>query len=123
MKPADSLGVGLYSLVEAARLDGASQMRVIFEHMLPAFYSHIIASITLSIPGTILAETSLSFLGLGVQPPSPDWGRMVNEARDSFAQTPWALWAPAGAIAILVIGVNLLSDGLRRVFRYEGQIE
>jgi peptide/nickel transport system permease protein len=48
---------------------------------------------------------------------------MVNEARDSFAQTPWALWFPAGAIALLIIGVNLLSDGLRRIFRYEGGVQ
>ena len=71
----------------------------------------------------IFLTASLGFLGLGVQPPSPDWGRMVNDARDSVTQTPWALWAPAGAIALLVIGVNLLSDGLRRIFRYEGQVE
>jgi peptide/nickel transport system permease protein len=68
----------------------------------------------------IFLITSLGFLGLGVQPPSPDWGRMVNEARDTFDQAPWALWFPAAAIAMLVIAVNLLSDGLRRVFRYEG---
>ena len=65
---------------------------------------------------------ALFVFGLGAPPPSPDWGRMVNEARASYAQTPWAMWAPAGAIALLIIGVNLLSDGLRRIFRYEGQL-
>ena len=70
----------------------------------------------------IFLTASLGFLGLGVQPPSPDWGRMVNEARLSYDRAPWALWFPAAAIATLVIGVNLFADGLRRIFRYEGQV-
>jgi peptide/nickel transport system permease protein len=66
---------------------------------------------------SIFLVSSLGFLGVGVQPPNPDWGVMVKEARIYTSQAPWALLYPACAIAILVIGVNLLADGLKRVFR------
>jgi peptide/nickel transport system permease protein len=64
---------------------------------------------------SIFLVASLGFLGLGVQPPSPDWGLQINEARTHFQQAPWMLLFPAGAISLLVIGTNLMSDGLRRV--------
>jgi peptide/nickel transport system permease protein len=64
---------------------------------------------------SIFLVASLGFLGLGVQPPSPDWGLMVGEARNFFSQASWALLAPAGAIALLVVAVGFLSDGLRRL--------
>jgi peptide/nickel transport system permease protein len=100
--------------VMAARLDGASQMRVIFEHMLPAFYSHIIASITLAIPGMILAETALSFLGLGLRPPVVSWGVLLQDAQNirAVATAPWLL-APAVGVVISVLALNFLGDGLR----------
>lgn len=109
--------------VEAARLRGESTGYILFREMLPGVLPALVVEAALRFSYAIFLTASLGFLGLGVQPPSPDWGRMVNEARDSYSQTPWALWFPAGAIALLVIGVNLLSDGLRRIFRYEGQIE
>lgn len=100
--------------VMAARLDGASQLRVIFEHMLPAFYSHIIASITLAIPGMILAETALSFLGLGLRPPVVSWGVLLQDAQNirSVATAPWLL-APALGVIVSVLALNFLGDGLR----------
>lgn len=100
--------------VMAARLDGASQMRVIFEHMLPAFYSHIIASITLAIPGMILAETALSFLGLGLRPPVVSWGVLLQDAQNirSVATAPWLL-LPALGVVVSVLALNFLGDGLR----------
>jgi peptide/nickel transport system permease protein len=100
--------------VMAARLDGASEARVIFRHMLPSFASHIIASITLAIPAMILAETSLSFLGLGLQPPTISWGVLLREAQNirSIATAPW-LFAPGAAVVLAVIGLNFLGDGLR----------
>jgi peptide/nickel transport system permease protein len=100
--------------VTAARLDGASEARVIFRHMLPSFASHIIASITLAIPAMILAETSLSFLGLGLQPPTISWGVLLREAQNirSIATAPW-LFAPGAAVVIAVIALNFLGDGLR----------
>jgi peptide/nickel transport system permease protein len=100
--------------VTAARLDGASEGRVIFRHMLPSFASHIIASISLAIPAMILAETSLSFLGLGLQPPTISWGVLLREAQNirSIATAPW-LFAPGVAVVIAVIALNFLGDGLR----------
>jgi peptide/nickel transport system permease protein len=100
--------------VMAARLDGASEARVIFRHMLPSFASHIIASISLAIPAMILAETSLSFLGLGLQPPTISWGVLLREAQNirSIATAPW-LFAPGVAVVIAVIALNFLGDGLR----------
>jgi peptide/nickel transport system permease protein len=100
--------------VTAARLDGASEGRVIFRHMLPSFMSHIIAAITLAIPAMILAETSLSFLGLGLQPPTISWGVLLREAQNirSIATAPW-LFAPGVAVVLAVIALNFLGDGLR----------
>jgi len=100
--------------VTAARLDGASQWRVIFGHMLPAFTSHIIASVTLAIPGMILSETSLSFLGLGLREPVVSWGVLLQDAQDirSIATAPWLL-TPALAVVISVLALNFLGDGLR----------
>ena len=100
--------------VAAARLDGASEGRIIFRHMLPSFASHIIASISLAIPAMILAETALSFLGLGLQPPTVSWGVLLREAQNirSIATAPW-LFAPGAAVVVAVMALNLLGDGLR----------
>lgn len=100
--------------VMAARLDGASPRKIMFQHMLPAFYSHIIASITLAIPGMILAETSLSFLGLGLRPPVVSWGVLLQEAQNvrTIATAPWLL-SPALAVVVAVLALNFLGDGLR----------
>jgi peptide/nickel transport system permease protein len=100
--------------VTAARLDGASEGRIIFRHMLPSFASHIIASMSLAIPAMILAETSLSFLGLGLQPPTISWGVLLREAQNirSIATAPW-LFAPGAAVVVAVIALNFLGDGLR----------
>ena len=100
--------------VVAARLDGASEMRIIFRQMLPSFMSHIVASVTLAIPAMILAETALSFLGLGLQPPVVSWGVLLREAQNvrSIATAPW-LFAPGAAVVIAVLALNFLGDGLR----------
>ncbi len=108
--------------VEAARLRGEGLGYILFRELLPGVLPALAVEAALRFSYAIFLQASLGFLGLGVQPPSPDWGRMVNEARGFYAQSPWALWFPSGAIALLVIGVNLLSDGLRRVFRREGQM-
>jgi peptide/nickel transport system permease protein len=100
--------------VTAARLDGASEPRIIFRHMLPSMASHIIASVTLAIPLMILAETGLSFLGLGLQPPTISWGVLLKEAQNirSIATAPW-LFSPGVAVVIAVLALNFLGDGLR----------
>jgi peptide/nickel transport system permease protein len=100
--------------VLAARLDGTGPRRLIFRHMLPSFYSHIIASLTLTLPGMILAETTLSFLGLGLRPPAVSWGVMLQDTQKVavLALYPWLLW-PAAAVIIVVLAFNFLGDGLR----------
>jgi peptide/nickel transport system permease protein len=100
--------------VTAARLDGCKERRVIFRHMLPSMVSHIIASVTLAIPLMILAETSLSFLGLGLQPPTISWGVLLKEAQNvrSIAQAPW-LFIPGAFVVAAVLALNFLGDGLR----------
>ena len=100
--------------VTAARLDGASEGRIIFRHMLPSFVSHIVAAMTLAVPAMILAETALSFLGLGLQPPVISWGVLLREAQNirSIATAPW-LFAPGAAVVLAVLALNFLGDGLR----------
>jgi peptide/nickel transport system permease protein len=100
--------------VTAAQLDGASDIRIIVRYMAPSFASHIIASTTLAIPAMIIAETSLSFLGLGLQPPLVSWGTLLKEAQSvrSILQAPWQLW-PAAAVVVAVLALNFLGDGLR----------
>ncbi len=100
--------------VTSARLDGNNRMRIILVHMVPSFFSHIIASLTLSIPGMILAETSLSFLGLGLRPPIVSWGVLLQESQNirSVSTAPWLL-LPGLAVVIAVLALNFLGDGLR----------
>ena len=100
--------------VMSARLDGASELTTIWRHMVPSFFSHIIASLTLSIPGMILAETSLSFLGLGLRRPVVSWGVLLQEAQNirSVATAPWLL-IPGLAVLVAVLALNFLGDGLR----------
>lgn len=100
--------------VTAARLDGVGQTRVIFGHMLPSFTSHLIAALTLSIPGVILAETALSWLGLGLQRPVVSWGVLLEEATSVrvLAQAPWLL-LPGVLVVVAVLAMNFIGDGLR----------
>lgn len=100
--------------VIAARLDGVDRMSLILQHMLPAMTSHIIASVTLAIPHMILAETSLSFLQVGLRPPVISWGVLLQEAQSLrvVSSAPWLL-LPAVAVIIAVLSLNFLGDGLR----------
>ncbi|MBB4193134.1 peptide/nickel transport system permease protein [Rhizobium aethiopicum] len=100
--------------VIAAHLDGCSRMRIIWRHMVPSFMSHIIASVTLAIPTMILAETALSFLGIGLRPPVVSWGVLLQEAQNILAvsSAPW-LFLPGIAVIVTVLALNFLGDGLR----------
>jgi len=98
----------------AAVLMGASPQRVIVKHLLPSFTSHLIASLTLSVPGMILGETALSFLGLGLRPPVTSWGVLLNEAQNInvVALYPW-LMLPVVPVFVVVLAFNFFGDGLR----------
>ena len=100
--------------VMAAQLAGASQSRVMFRHMLPSFYSHLIASTSLAIPSMILGETALSFLGLGLRPPAVSFGIMLQQAQNPsvVALYPWLMFV-AIPVIIIILAFNFLGDGLR----------
>ncbi|MGQ9625770.1 MAG: ABC transporter permease [Anaerolineae bacterium] len=100
--------------VLAAKLAGASDVRIIFRHLIPATFGHIIVVATLAMPAMILAETALSFLGLGLRPPITSWGVLLKEVQNlqSIALYPW-VFTPAAAIAIAILAFNFLGDGLR----------
>ena len=101
--------------VEAARAVGNPHWRIAVRHILPNVLPQLLVQATLTIAAAIIAEASLSFLGLGQQPPSPSWGSMLNTARSVMSQAPWmALW-PGMAIFTLVLSLNLFGDGLRDV--------
>ena len=97
-----------------AQLDGCGPVRIIFRHMLPSFLSHIIATVSLAIPGMILAETALSFLRLGLRPPTISWGVLLQDAQNPTAITlhPWLLF-PAAFVMLTVLAYNFVGDGLR----------
>ena len=100
--------------VGAAELDGASNLRIIFRYLLPSFMSFIIARLTLAIPGMILGETALSFIGLGLQAPAISWGVLLRDAQAIrvLALSPWLL-LPAVFVVISILAFNFVGDGLR----------
>ncbi len=99
--------------VAAARACGGGPMRVLVVHLLPNLSSPLLIQATVSLGTALLADAGLSYLGLGVQPPHPSWGRMVYEARAFLALDPWPALFPGMAIALAILGFNLLGDGLR----------
>lgn len=99
--------------IEAARASGASNMKIIFRHLIPNCLSTIIVVITLDIPGDIMLESTLSFVGLGVQPPDPSWGSMISEGRKFIRQNVWYSFFPGLAIMLVVLAFNTLGDGVR----------
>jgi peptide/nickel transport system permease protein len=109
------LKVREYDFVQSARALGAGDLRIIFVHILPNAIQPLIVQASLGMAGAVLAEASLSFLGLGVPPPAPSWGSMIEEARDlsTLQAAPHALIFPGLAIAVTVLAFNFLGDGLR----------
>ncbi|MDX0433384.1 ABC transporter permease subunit [Sinorhizobium medicae] len=101
--------------VTAARLDGAGERRIIFRHILPSLTSHILAVVTLAIPTMIVAETTLSFLGVGLKPPVVSWGVLLQDAQNvrTVATAPWLLIWPSLAVVLAVLSFNFFGDGLR----------
>jgi ABC-type dipeptide/oligopeptide/nickel transport system permease subunit len=112
---AETLALCRKDFVEAARASGATDLRIILRHILPNVLSPIIVLGTLGIARAILAEASLSFLGLGAQPPTASWGSMMSRGQAYVWSAPWLMLFPGLAIFLAVLGLNLMGDGLRDV--------
>jgi peptide/nickel transport system permease protein len=99
--------------VQAARLLGARDIWILLRHVLPNAATPIVVQASLSVGFAILAEASLSFLGLGVQPPQPSWGSMINAGRGYLQQAPWIVFGPGAALFVTVLGLNFVGDAVR----------
>lgn len=113
---AQVLAVKVEDYVEAARAIGNSHLRIALRHILPNVVAPLIVQATLAIAAAVIAEASLSFLGLGQQPPAPSWGSMLNTAKNYIDNAPWMSVWPGLSIFLLVLSFNLLGDGLRDAF-------
>ncbi|MBO8128401.1 MAG: ABC transporter permease [Peptococcaceae bacterium] len=107
------LSVKEMEYIEAARVCGCSNFRILFKHVLPNCLAPLIVQATLGIGTAILDAAGLGFLGLGAQPPKPEWGIMLNKGKDVMQIAPWVIMFPGAAILLAVLGFNLLGDGLR----------
>ncbi|MBN2140636.1 MAG: ABC transporter permease [Desulfovibrionaceae bacterium] len=110
---AETLTLRERDFVLAARVAGAGPARIVFSHILPNALAPVLVSATLGVAGAILIESSLSFLGLGVQPPEPSWGNMLMEGKEVLEIAPWLSLFPGLAILLTVLGYNLLGESLR----------
>jgi peptide/nickel transport system permease protein len=113
---AQVLAVKVEDYIEAARAVGNSHLRIALRHILPNVVAPLIVQATLAIAAAVIAEASLSFLGLGQQPPAPSWGSMLNTAKNYIDNAPWMSVWPGLSIFLLVLSFNLLGDGLRDAF-------
>jgi peptide/nickel transport system permease protein len=107
--------------IAAAQANGASRTRIMFGEILPNVMPHLIVVATVEAGSAILLEAALSFLGLGVQPPLPSWGLMIAEAKQAMFYAFWLIALPGSLLALLVLGVNMLGDGLRDVLSPDGR--
>jgi peptide/nickel transport system permease protein len=101
--------------VLAARTCGTSTPVILIRHVLPNIWHTLLVQATLAFGVAVIAEASLSYLGLGTPPPAPSWGRMLQEAQSTVGVAPWNVLLPGLAVAVAVVGVNLLGDGLREI--------
>ena len=108
-----TLGLCNVQFVEAAEVRGESNSYIIFREILPNVWPPVIVETCIRLSYAVLLVVSLSYLGLGAQPPAPDWGLMIAKERAFLVSAPWVVFAPAGAIVLLIIAVNLLGDGTR----------
>jgi peptide/nickel transport system permease protein len=110
---ASFLSLRQQEFVQAARCVGASDGRIILRHLLPNSLAPIIVTATLGIAGAIIAESTLSFLGLGIQPPTASWGNMLEDAQTDLERAPWTAIFPGLVIFLAVVAINFIGDGLR----------
>ena len=118
---AETLTLRQREFVLAAKLSGASLLRILFVHILPNGLAPVLVSATLGVASAILTESALSFLGLGVQPPTPSWGNMLMEGKDVLEIAPWLSIFPGLCILITVLGYNLLGETLRDILDPRGR--
>ncbi|OIO39025.1 MAG: peptide ABC transporter permease, partial [Candidatus Omnitrophica bacterium CG1_02_49_10] len=114
---AEILSLKKREFIEAARAVGASNFRIVTKHLIPNAISPVIVSATLGVAAAILVESSLSFLGLGVQPPTPSWGNMLADGKSVLGVGWWLMLFPGLSILITVLGYNLLGEGIRDLTR------
>jgi len=112
----ETCSLGRRDFIEVERAMGAGHMRIIFKHILPHLFPTMIVWATLGIATTVLLEATLSFLGIGVQPPTPSWGNIIFENQTYFTSAPWLVFIPGGAILVLALAFNLVGDALRDIF-------
>jgi peptide/nickel transport system permease protein len=119
-----ALALAASEFIDAARVRGERGPYIVFREMLPNAWAPITVELTIRFAYAILLATSLGFLGLGAQPPAPDWGLMINEALPFLSQAPWLAIVPAVAISSAVVGANLMGDGLREALalRHAGEV-
>ncbi len=110
---ADFISLKERDFVQAARVIGAGDLRIIFLHILPNAMASVLVTATLGVAGAILTESALSFLGIGVQPPTPSWGNILTAGKDNIDIAWWLSFYPGLAILITVLGYNLLGEGIR----------
>ena len=110
---AQTLALSEREFIEAARALGAGPWRVLFRHLLPHLVPTVLVYGTLGIATTVLYEATLSFLGVGVQPPTPSWGKMIFESQSYYLTAPWLVFIPGAAILVVALAFNLVGDGLR----------
>ncbi|MGG6313175.1 ABC transporter permease [Paenibacillus macerans] len=109
-----------FDFVKASVAKGAGPLRIMVRHILPNMVSPLIVAASLGFSGSVLAEAGLSYLGLGVQPPDPSWGRMLSEAQPYMINAPWYVLITGAVITTMVLGFNLLGDGIRDVYDKQG---
>jgi ABC-type dipeptide/oligopeptide/nickel transport system permease subunit len=101
--------------IEAAQAIGCRDRRIILRHVLPNVLASVLVLVTMDVAWAILRATSLSFLGLGAQPPTPEWGAMIDEGREFLRRAPWVSLAPSAVMMLTVLSLNLVGDTLRDV--------
>jgi ABC-type dipeptide/oligopeptide/nickel transport system permease subunit len=110
------LGMKNQEFVSASRVLGASTNRILWKELFPNTLTQLMIAASGHFGGTILVETNLSYLGMGVTPPTPSWGNLISDGRDYLSQAPWVVIAPGVALMITVLAFNFLGDGIRDVF-------
>jgi ABC-type dipeptide/oligopeptide/nickel transport system permease subunit len=109
----ETLKIREMEYVKAAKAIGVKDLRIVFTHIIPNLIPHVLVLATLDLAVVIISEAALSFLGIGVEPPTPSWGIMISDGRDFLWASPWLTLVPGSAITLTVLGMNLLGDWLR----------